>query len=113
MHRQASPLTVFTKSYCPYSRRATNRLRSFGARFDEFVVDLRDDASGLQSALREVSGHRTVSVLGRRAPRNLSALLTQQLVPPPPHPFSSPRYSWVMSSWEAATISRDYIRRML
>ncbi|PWN94122.1 glutaredoxin-domain-containing protein [Acaromyces ingoldii] len=56
---QQSPLTVFSKSYCPYSRRAKELLREQHAKFDVYEVDLRADAEHLQMALREISGHRT------------------------------------------------------
>lgn len=59
---QQSPLTVFSKSYCPYSRRAKELLREQHAKFDVYEVDLRADAEHLQMALREISGHRTVSL---------------------------------------------------
>lgn len=58
-HRKQSPLTVFSKSYCPYSRKAKELLTKMGAQFDLYEVDLRPDAQALQQGLREVSGHST------------------------------------------------------
>ncbi|PWN34970.1 glutaredoxin-domain-containing protein [Meira miltonrushii] len=58
-HRKQSPLTVFSKSYCPYSRRAKELLTKMGAQFDLYEVDLRPDAQALQQGLKEVSGHST------------------------------------------------------
>jgi hypothetical protein len=34
-----------------------------GAHYDVYEVDLREDARSLQSALRELSGHATVSCI--------------------------------------------------
>lgn len=58
-HRRQSPLTVFSKSYCPFSRRAKALLTKMGASFDIYEVDLRPDAEQLQLALADLSGHRT------------------------------------------------------
>lgn len=58
-HRKQSPLTVFSKSYCPYSRKAKELLKKMGAQFDVYEVDLRPDAQALQQGLREISGHST------------------------------------------------------
>lgn len=58
-HRKQSPLTVFSKSYCPYSRKAKELLKKMGAQFDVYEVDLRSDAQALQQGLKEVSGHST------------------------------------------------------
>jgi glutaredoxin len=60
-YRNQSPLTVFSKSYCPYSRRAKEMLKGMGAHFEVYEVDLREDAHSLQDGLREFSGHATVS----------------------------------------------------
>lgn len=79
-HTQA-PLTVFSKSYCPYSRKAKELLREQHAKFDVYEVDLRADAEQLQMALREISGHRTVSFLFRQAFVGLLPLLTFDNVP--------------------------------
>lgn len=58
-HRKQSPLTVFSKSYCPFSKKAKELLTKMGAQFDLYEVDLRSDAEGLQNGLREISGHST------------------------------------------------------
>ncbi|CAO1616559.1 unnamed protein product [Sympodiomycopsis kandeliae] len=60
LHRAQNPLTVFSKSYCPYSRRAKELLRSMGAKMNVIEVDLRPhDAESLQAALAALSGHHT------------------------------------------------------
>lgn len=61
-HRAQSPLTVFSKSYCPYSKRAKALLKEMGAQFEVYEVDLRDDAQSLQAGLKELSTHATVSL---------------------------------------------------
>ncbi|UZJ52460.1 hypothetical protein CBS101457_001780 [Exobasidium rhododendri] len=58
-HRKQSPLTIFSKSYCPFSRRAKDLLTKMGAQFEVYEVDLREDAHSLQDGLRELSGHST------------------------------------------------------
>lgn len=60
-HRRESPLTVFSKSYCPYSKRAKALLTQMGADFEVYEVDQRADGAALQASLRELSGHATVS----------------------------------------------------
>ena len=45
--------------------------------FDVYEVDLREDARSLQDALREVSGHSTVSATTWRAAALLTLLASQ------------------------------------
>ncbi|PWN21762.1 glutaredoxin-domain-containing protein [Microstroma glucosiphilum] len=60
MHREQHPLVVFSKSYCPYSKKAKSLLTSLGAHYTVYEVDQRPhDASSLQEALAAISGHRT------------------------------------------------------
>ncbi len=59
LHRDNNRLTVFSKSYCPYSKKAKALLASLNATFTVHEVDLRADAEYLQPALASVSGHRT------------------------------------------------------
>lgn len=60
LHRKQNPLTVFSKSYCPFSRKAKDLLDSLGARYHVIEVDLRPkDAQSVQSALATLSGHQT------------------------------------------------------
>lgn len=47
--------------------RAKELLKSMGAEFEVYEVDLREDAEALQSVLKDLSGHTTVSPL--RTPR--------------------------------------------
>ncbi|SPO29794.1 related to Glutaredoxin [Ustilago trichophora] len=52
-------LTVFSKSYCPYSKKAKALLNSLNATYTLYEVDLRPDAHNLQSLLSSLTGHRT------------------------------------------------------
>ncbi|WFD31565.1 hypothetical protein MSPP1_002604 [Malassezia sp. CBS 17886] len=58
-HQDAVPLTVFSKSYCPYSRKAKALLTQLGAHFTAYEVDLRADQTLLQRVLFELTGLRT------------------------------------------------------
>lgn len=40
-HTSRVPFTVFSKSYCPYSKRAKALLSHYRARFDVYEVDQR------------------------------------------------------------------------
>jgi len=57
--RSLSPLTIFSKSYCPYSKKAKNLLHSLGANYQVYEIDLREDGEALQPFLAKLSGHRT------------------------------------------------------
>lgn len=69
-HLQNTPLTVFSKSYCPYSRGAKELLATYNARLITHEVDLRGtsqlgltatkaDAHSIQPLLWDLTGHRT------------------------------------------------------
>ena len=55
----AHPVVVFSKSYCPYCRRALEALRAFA---EPLVVELdgRRDGHRVQDALEDLTGRRTV-----------------------------------------------------
>ncbi|KAL7276753.1 Glutaredoxin [Rhizina undulata] len=55
-----NPVAVFSKSYCPYCRASKETLNEFGAKFYVLELDLIDDGTELQEALREISGQKTV-----------------------------------------------------
>ncbi|PWN50023.1 hypothetical protein IE53DRAFT_387700 [Violaceomyces palustris] len=57
--RSRTGLTVFSKSYCPYSKATKNLLDNLGARYSVYEVDLRPDAEYLQPLLAELTGHKT------------------------------------------------------
>ncbi|SAM85689.1 related to Glutaredoxin [Ustilago bromivora] len=61
VHRMRSSLglTVFSKSYCPYSQKAKVLLDSLGAVYTVYEVDLRPDSHNLQMALARLTGHAT------------------------------------------------------
>ncbi|CAO3587422.1 unnamed protein product [Absidia cylindrospora] len=55
------PLIVFSKTYCPYSRKAKAILDSFdySSPYHIVEVDLRDDGDKVKQALGEISGRYT------------------------------------------------------
>ncbi|EST07281.1 Glutaredoxin [Kalmanozyma brasiliensis GHG001] len=57
--RPSLGLTVFSKSYCPYSKKAKALLHSLNATFTVYEVDQRPDAHQLQPLLAKLTGHRT------------------------------------------------------
>jgi len=57
------PVVVFSKSYCPYCRRALEAIRSFSSRYTEpLVIDLTElsNMPEIQFTLGEMTGRRTV-----------------------------------------------------
>ncbi|KAG6608859.1 Glutaredoxin [Phytophthora cinnamomi] len=56
----ASPVVVYSKSYCPYCTRTKTLLTELGAKFD--VVELDEVAGGSeqQDALEDLTGQSTV-----------------------------------------------------
>lgn len=58
-HLQLEPLTVFSKSYCSYSRSAKKLLNDYHANFTKYEVDLRYDAMLLAPLLWALTGLRT------------------------------------------------------
>ncbi|KAJ9475979.1 Monothiol glutaredoxin-7 [Pseudozyma hubeiensis] len=57
--RPSLGLTVFSKSYCPFSKKAKALLNSLNATYTAYEVDLRSDAHHLQPLLAKLTGHRT------------------------------------------------------
>lgn len=57
--RNLQGLTVFSKSYCPYSKSAKELLDTLKTNYTVYEVDLRPDAHELQPLLAELTGHRT------------------------------------------------------
>ncbi|GAC93603.1 potential glutaredoxin [Pseudozyma hubeiensis SY62] len=57
--RPSLGLTVFSKSYCPFSKKAKALLTSLNATYTAYEVDLRPDAHHLQPLLAKLTGHRT------------------------------------------------------
>jgi len=55
------PVVVFSKTYCPYSKRAKNLLASMSLMPEPFIVevDLRDDAGTVKELLMRLTGHGT------------------------------------------------------
>ncbi|RYN42503.1 hypothetical protein AA0113_g11321 [Alternaria arborescens] len=55
-----NPVTVFSKSYCPYCRQAKQLLSDSGAKYFAIELDQVDDGSAIQSTLGEMTGQTTV-----------------------------------------------------
>jgi glutaredoxin 3 len=55
-----NPLVVFSKSYCPYCKKAKETLRSLGANPVVFELDLRSDGVAIQEYLYRLTDRRTV-----------------------------------------------------
>ena len=65
-HRQTTPFTVFSKSYCPYSRRAKALLDAYHAHYAAYEVDLHRtspphaaETAFFAQLLWDLTGHRT------------------------------------------------------
>ncbi|GAA6051451.1 hypothetical protein NBRC10513_000405 [Rhodotorula toruloides] len=57
---QGKRTVVFSKSYCPYCRRAKQILKDAGEDFDVYELDQMDEGSEWQNALASKTGQRTV-----------------------------------------------------
>ncbi|KAJ8628941.1 hypothetical protein MRB53_022264 [Persea americana] len=53
-------IVVFSKSYCPYCKRAKSVFKELNKEAYVIELDQRDDGSDIQDALREIIGRRTV-----------------------------------------------------
>ncbi|KAJ3119159.1 hypothetical protein HK100_000454 [Physocladia obscura] len=53
-------IVVFSKSYCPYCKKAKDLLDSYGATYEQLELDMRDDGADIQQYLAEKTGQRTV-----------------------------------------------------
>ena len=61
--RPSLGLTVFSKSYCPYSKRAKALLNSLNATYTVYEVDTRPDAHNLQALLGALTDHKTLPTI--------------------------------------------------
>uniref|UniRef100_A0ACD5UHT6 Uncharacterized protein n=1 Tax=Avena sativa TaxID=4498 RepID=A0ACD5UHT6_AVESA len=59
---KAHDVVIFSKSYCPYCRRAKAVFKELELKKDPYVVELdqREDGGDIQDALAEMVGRRTV-----------------------------------------------------
>eukprot|EP01126_Amoeba_proteus_P032395 TRINITY_DN3159_c0_g1_i2.p1 TRINITY_DN3159_c0_g1~~TRINITY_DN3159_c0_g1_i2.p1 ORF type:complete len:149 (-),score=8.52 TRINITY_DN3159_c0_g1_i2:12-458(-) len=57
---KSHPVVIFSKSYCPYCRRAKSTIESTGNSYYAVELDLRADGSTIQSVLHQMTGQRTV-----------------------------------------------------
>ncbi|KAG9019132.1 glutaredoxin [Tulasnella sp. 427] len=56
-------VAIFSKTYCPYCRRAKQTIQELGLEEDEVKIiemDIRDDGSAIQEYLKDKTGQRTV-----------------------------------------------------
>ncbi|KAJ3225248.1 hypothetical protein HDU81_008058 [Chytriomyces hyalinus] len=56
----SNKVVVFSKSYCPYCRKAKALLDSLGAQYEAVELDQREDGSDIQAYLADKTGQRTV-----------------------------------------------------
>mmetsp|Transcript_7014 Transcript_7014/g.9731 ORF Transcript_7014/g.9731 Transcript_7014/m.9731 type:complete len:129 (-) Transcript_7014:107-493(-) len=57
---KAHPVVVFSKSYCPYCRRAKKALVGIGVHPVVVELDLREDGAEVQKTLLKMTNQRTV-----------------------------------------------------
>ncbi|KAF6216591.1 hypothetical protein GE061_000934 [Apolygus lucorum] len=53
-------IAVFSKSWCPYCKKAKELLDTYGAPYKVWEIDLEGDESTIQSSLAEMTGQKTV-----------------------------------------------------
>ncbi|KAF1322694.1 Glutaredoxin, partial [Globisporangium splendens] len=56
----ATPVVVYSKSYCPYCSKTKALLNELGASFEVVELDQINDGDDQQSALEAITGQRTV-----------------------------------------------------
>lgn len=56
----SNPVTVFSKTYCPYCVQVKRLLTKLGASFKAVELDTESDGSEVQAALFQFTGQRTV-----------------------------------------------------
>mmetsp|Transcript_46244 Transcript_46244/g.116449 ORF Transcript_46244/g.116449 Transcript_46244/m.116449 type:complete len:171 (+) Transcript_46244:3-515(+) len=56
----SNPVMVFSKSYCPYCRRAKETFRSLGVKIHVVELDQADRGAEIQATLATLTGQRTV-----------------------------------------------------
>ncbi|KAF1326366.1 Glutaredoxin, partial [Globisporangium splendens] len=56
----ATPVVVYSKSYCPYCSKTKALLKELGASFEVVELDQINDGDDQQSALEAITGQRTV-----------------------------------------------------
>uniref|UniRef100_K3WRV6 Glutaredoxin domain-containing protein n=1 Tax=Globisporangium ultimum (strain ATCC 200006 / CBS 805.95 / DAOM BR144) TaxID=431595 RepID=K3WRV6_GLOUD len=56
----ATPVIVYSKSYCPYCTKTKALLKELGASFEVIELDQINDGDAQQSALEAITGQRTV-----------------------------------------------------
>ncbi|KAF1776344.1 Glutaredoxin subgroup [Phytophthora cactorum] len=56
----ASPIVVYSKSYCPYCTKTKTLLTELGAKYEVVELDQIDGGSEQQDALEDLTGQSTV-----------------------------------------------------
>ncbi|XP_052177034.1 glutaredoxin [Diospyros lotus] len=56
----STPVVVFSKTYCAYSKKVKQVLSELGASYKAIELDKESDGSEMQSALAEWTGQKTV-----------------------------------------------------
>ncbi|CAM9698870.1 unnamed protein product [Choristocarpus tenellus] len=56
----ANPIMVFSKTYCPYCKKAKNALSKIGASFKVLELDNESNGATIQDTLLAMTGQRTV-----------------------------------------------------
>lgn len=57
-------VVVFSKTYCPFCKKAKEALSSTGLKDYALVeLDERDDGDGIQDILKEITGGRSVGII--------------------------------------------------
>jgi len=55
-----NPVVIFSKSYCPYCRRAKDILTKYAVQYKAFEIDQEANGPEVQAALLQFTGQRTV-----------------------------------------------------
>jgi len=57
---QNNPIVIFSKSYCPYCKRAKGLIEKEGFQYLAIELDQRPDGQRIQELLQQMTGQRTV-----------------------------------------------------
>jgi glutaredoxin len=59
-HIKSNNIAVFSKSYCPYCKKAKGLLETNGLEYKAIELDIAKEGTQMQEYLKELSGQRTV-----------------------------------------------------
>ncbi|RIA94711.1 glutaredoxin 1 [Glomus cerebriforme] len=57
---QENPIMIFSKSYCPYCKKAKETIEGLRKKYKAFEIDEADNGSAIQDYLKEKTSQRTV-----------------------------------------------------